>query len=119
MVNPPSPSRYARIMQVMRASLSAVILGLMLPLVLLAAAAATAPDHAARVDYLRSGLEKTLTSMETKANKPAVSITTRDLTNGALAEVILHGDGQRAANLLRLAFDTQDMDPKSAHYGML
>jgi hypothetical protein len=91
----------------------------MLPVILLAAAAATASDHASRVDYVRNGLEKTLTSLETKAGRSGVSITTRDLTNGALAEVILRGDGKRAAGLLRLAFDTQDMDPKSTHYGML
>ena len=91
----------------------------MLPVILLAAAAATAPDHATRIDYLRNGLEKTLTSLEAKAPKPGVSITTRDLTNGAMAEVMLRGDGKRAADLLRLAFNTQDMDPQSKHYGML
>src|ERR1035438_706677 len=91
----------------------------MLPVILLAAAAATAPDHATRIDYLRNGLEKTLSSLEAKAQKPGVSITTRDLTNGALAAVMLSGDGKRAAGLLRLAFDTQDMDPQSKHYGML
>src|SRR4051794_6039841 len=90
-----------------------------LPPVILLAAAATAPDHATRVDYLRSGLDKTLTSLEAKSRRADVSITTRDLTNGALAEVILRGDGKRAAELLKLAFDTQDMDPKSTHFGML
>lgn len=91
----------------------------MLPVILLAAAAATAPDHATRIDYLRNGLDKTLISLEKKAGKPGVSITTRDLTNGALAAIILHGDGKQAAELLRQAFDTQDMDPQSKHYGML
>jgi hypothetical protein len=91
----------------------------MLPVILLAAAAATAPDHTARVDYLRSGLEKTLSSLETKAAKRGTSITTRDLTNGALVAMALHGDGKRVAELVRMAFDTQDMDPQSNHYGML
>ena len=91
----------------------------MLPVILLAAAASTAHDHAARIDNVRSGLEKTLTSMEAKSRKTGASITTRDLTNGALAEIILHSDGKRAAELLRMAFDTQDLDPQSAHYGML
>src|ERR1700686_3623049 len=91
----------------------------MLPLILLAAAAATAPDHTARVDYLRTGLEKTLSSLETKAAKPGASITTRDLTNGALVAMALRSDGKCAAELVRMAFDTQDMDPQSKHYGML
>jgi hypothetical protein len=91
----------------------------MFPILLLAAAAATAPDHATRIDYLRNGLDKTLTNLENKAKRPGASITTRDLTNGAMAELILHGDGKRAASLLRMAFNTQDMDPQSKHYGML
>jgi hypothetical protein len=95
----------------------------MFSIVLLAAAvaanAATAPDHASRVDYLRTGLEKTLGGVKAKAAKSGVSVTTRDLTNGALAEIILHGDGNAAAAMLKQAFDTQDMDPKSVHYGML
>src|SRR5580704_13137452 len=91
----------------------------MFPVILLAAAAATAPDHATRIDYVRHGLDKTLTSLEAKAKKPGASITTRDLTNGAMGELILHGDGKRAAELLRLAFNTQDMDPQSKHFGML
>lgn len=91
----------------------------MLPIILLAAAAAIAPDHATRIDYLRNGLDKTLSNLETKAKRHGVSITTRDLTNGALAELILHGDGNRAANLLRIAFNTQDLDPQSKHFGML
>jgi hypothetical protein len=95
----------------------------MLPILLLAATlnagAATAPDHASRVDYLRTGLDKTLTSLEAKTGRSGVSITTRDLTNGALAAVLLHNDGKRAAELLKLAFDTQDMDPQSKNFGML
>jgi len=79
----------------------------MLPIILLAAAAAIAPDHATRIDYLRNGLDKTLSNLETKAKRHGVSITTRDLTNGALAELILHGDGNRAANL---TWDTATLD---------
>lgn len=95
---------------------------MLLPVLFFAAAAAATgavPEHAARVEYVRSGLDKILTSLEQKTHKPGVSITTRDLTNGAMAEILLHADGQRAAELLRLAFATQDMDEKSPHYGML
>jgi hypothetical protein len=91
----------------------------MLPVILLAAAAASAPDHATRIDYLRNGLEKTLSSLEVKAAKSGASISTRDLTNGAMAEVMLRGDGKRAADLLRLAFNTQQMDPHAGRFGML
>ena len=91
----------------------------MLPILLLAAATVTSPDHAAQIDYLRSGLDKTLQNLEAKAKRTGVSITTGDLTNGALTAVILHNDGNGAAELLRAAFATQDMDPQSKNYGML
>jgi hypothetical protein len=91
----------------------------MLPIILLAAAVATTPDHAARVEFLHNGLEKSLSALERKAATPGVSITTRELTNGAMAEVLLRGDGKSAAGLLRLVFNTQDMDPRSPNYGML
>jgi hypothetical protein len=73
-----------------------------------------------RLALVAGEMKKVLEKFEADLARPKARPTVRDLTYGALTHLLLDpGDqaGRRAEVLLRWAFDLQDMDPKSPHYG--
>lgn len=77
----------------------------------------TATERRGRVSRVSGDLEKTLNSFLQHIQKPNATPSIRDLPNAALALLYLNRDPREAEKLIDMAFDQQDMDPKSAGYG--
>lgn len=80
----------------------------------------TFPSAAYREDLLaslRPVLEKQLADLEATLRRPKPVVTTRELSNGALAALLLVKEPARAEALLRVLFSVQDQDPTSPKLG--
>ena len=79
-----------------------------------------ASERAVRREALRQSLGRSVAAVEAQLAKDTnASETTRDLSNAALAHLLLDGDAVRAEALLRRVLDAQIMDPKAADFGAI
>jgi hypothetical protein len=86
---------------------------------LLAALALASPAADVPHDWLEAALKNRLAEFARSAGDPAKSVTTRDLTNAALLNLMTGGDAARSEAWVERAYATQDMDPASKTFGEL
>lgn len=98
--------------------------GIMNPMVskvslLLAALVLTCPAADVPRDWLEAALKNRMAEFARSAGDPAKSVTTRDLTNAALLNLMTSGDAARSEGWIERAYATQDMDTASKTFGEL
>jgi hypothetical protein len=86
---------------------------------LLAALALASPGADVPHDWLEAALKNRLAEFARSAGDPAKSVTTRDLTNAALLNLMTGGATARSEAWIERAYATQDMDPASKTFGEL
>jgi hypothetical protein len=93
----------------------------MVPKVSLLLTALTLSCPAAEVPHgwLEAALKNRLAEFARSAGDPAKSVTTRDLTNAALLNLMTGGDAARSEAWVERAYATQDMDKASKTFGEL
>ncbi|MBV9864847.1 MAG: hypothetical protein JO316_05825 [Abitibacteriaceae bacterium] len=79
----------------------------------------TQAERELRLAHIRAGIQTSLRAFEKQLSKPDATPTTRDLTNAALAKLILGEDARAAEQLVLQAYAQQDLDPHSPRYGAL
>ncbi len=78
-----------------------------------------AKERSRRLAEIREGVKRTVVDLDKRLAQSSAVVSSRDLPNAALFELIIGENPRVAEALLRRAFAAQNMDPKSPEFGSI